>query len=179
MTNVKFEAVVGDITDQTVDAIVNAANTSLLGGGGVDGAIHRVGGPEILAACQELRATSLPLGLRTGSAVATTAGLLRASSVIHAVGPVYSKTENRSGLLAGAYIDALRVAGELGVRTIAFPAISAGAFGWPLENAAEIAVSAVRAAAHQVPTLRLVRFVLMSPRARLAFTTALDEAARV
>src|SRR5690625_4211187 len=134
----------GDITAQRVDAIVNAANSSLLGGGGVDGAIHRAGGPDILAACKELRASSYKDGLPTGDAVATTAGDLPTRWVIHTVGPVYAKSEDRSHLLASAYRRSLEVAATLGVESVAFPAISAGVYGWPLDDAARIAVETVR-----------------------------------
>jgi len=129
----------GDITDADVDAVVNAANSSLLGGGGVDGAIHRRGGPDILAACRELRATRLPDGLPAGQAVATTAGRLPARWVIHTVGPVYSTREDRSAVLASCYRESLRVADELGAATVAFPAVSTGIFGWPMHDAARIA----------------------------------------
>src|SRR5512133_3771386 len=118
--------VTGDITEQEVDAIVNAANSSLLGGGGVDGAIHRKGGPEILAECRDLRATDFRDGLPTGQAVATTAGRLPARWVIHTVGPVYAASEDRSAVLASCYAESLRVADELGAKTVAFPAVSAG-----------------------------------------------------
>src|SRR6476661_8551270 len=141
----KIIFVQGDITDQAVDAIVNAANSSLLGGGGVDGAIHRRGGPEILADCRRLRASHYGKGLPTGQAVATTAGELDAGWVIHTVGPVHSKTEDRSELLASCYRESLRVADELGARTVAFPAVSAGIYGWPMDDAARIAVETVRA----------------------------------
>src|SRR5260221_13598128 len=114
----------GDITTIPADAIVNAANSSLLGGGGVDGAIHRKGGPEILDACRELRASHYGRGLPTGQAVATTAGRLPARWVIHTVGPVWSASEDRSDLLASCYRESLRVADELGACTVAFPAIS-------------------------------------------------------
>ncbi len=157
----------GDITEQECDAVVNAANSSLLGGGGVDGAIHRRGGPEILAACRELRRTSLPDGLPTGRAVATTAGRLPARWVIHTVGPVYSRSEDRSELLASAYRESLRVADDLAARTIAFPAISAGIYGWPLQDAARIAVGTVGAAETAVAE---VIFVLRDDRAYRAFT---------
>src|SRR5918994_1413001 len=116
----------GDITEQEVDAVVNAANSSLLGGGGVDGAIHRRGGPEILAECRRLRAERYPDGLPTGRAVATTAGRLPARWVIHTVGPVHSASEDRSGLLASCHTESLRAADELGAGTVAFPAISTG-----------------------------------------------------
>ncbi len=134
----------GDITRQTADAIVNAANSSLLGGGGVDGAIHRRGGPAILEDCRKLRASHYGKGLATGQAVATTAGELDARWVIHTVGPVYSREEDRSAQLASCYRESLRVADELGARTVAFPAVSAGIFGWPMDDAARIAVETVR-----------------------------------
>lgn len=159
----------GDITEQQVDAIVNAANSSLLGGGGVDGAIHRKGGPEILAACRALRAAHLGQGLATGAAVATTAGRLPAHWVVHTVGPVYSHTEDRSALLASCYRESLRVADESGARTVAFPAISAGAYGWPMEDAARIAVETVNATPSMVEE---VRFVLFEARAYIAFEKA-------
>ncbi|WP_416977526.1 O-acetyl-ADP-ribose deacetylase [Streptomyces sp. T028] len=156
----------GDITDQSVDAIVNAANSSLLGGGGVDGAIHRRGGPAVLADCRRLRASQYGKGLPTGQAVATTAGDLDARWVIHTVGPVYSASEDRSALLASCYRESLRVADELGARTVAFPAVSAGIYGWPLDDAARIAVETVRAADTSVEE---VRFVLFDERAYAAF----------
>jgi O-acetyl-ADP-ribose deacetylase len=156
----------GDITRQTADAIVNAANSSLLGGGGVDGAIHRRGGPAILEECRELRASQYGKGLRTGRAVATTAGELDARWVIHTVGPVHSGTEDRSDLLASCYRESLRVADELGARTVAFPAVSTGVYRWPMEDAARIAVETVRAARSSVEE---VRFVLFDERAYQAF----------
>ncbi|KAA6213091.1 O-acetyl-ADP-ribose deacetylase [Streptomyces albofaciens JCM 4342] len=158
--------VAGDITEQRVDAVVNAANSSLLGGGGVDGAIHRRGGPEILAECRALRASHYGKGLPTGQAVATTAGRLPARWVIHTVGPVWAESEDRSDLLASCYRESLRVADELGARTVAFPAISAGIYRWPLDDAARIAVGAVRAARTAVEE---VRFVLFDARAYEAF----------
>ncbi|MEV6168579.1 O-acetyl-ADP-ribose deacetylase [Streptomyces sp. NPDC051954] len=157
----------GDITRQTADAIVNAANSSLLGGGGVDGAIHRRGGPAILEECRELRASQYGKGLPTGRAVATTAGELDARWVIHTVGPVHSGTEDRSDLLASCYRESLRVADELGARTVAFPAVSTGVYHWPMEDAARIAVQTVRAAQSSVEE---VRFVLFDERAYQAFT---------
>ncbi|MEU3292815.1 O-acetyl-ADP-ribose deacetylase [Streptomyces longwoodensis] len=156
----------GDITRQSVDAIVNAANSSLLGGGGVDGAIHRRGGPDILAECRRLRASRYGRGLPTGRAVATTAGNLDARWVIHTVGPVWSDTEDRSGLLASCYRESLRVADELGARTVAFPAISTGVYGWPLDDGARIAVGTVRATDTAVEE---IRFVLFDQRAHDAF----------
>lgn len=160
----------GDITTMRVDAIVNAANNSLLGGGGVDGAIHRAGGPAILAACRRLRETELPQGLPTGEAVATTAGNLPAKHVIHTVGPVWDPNEDRSNLLASAYRNSLRVADELGAATVAFPAISAGAYGWPLADAARIAIRTVR----EVDPAADVTFVLFSHQTLDAFRAALE-----
>ncbi len=148
----------GDITNVRADAIVNAANSSLLGGGGVDGAIHSAGGPEILAACRELRATSLPDGLATGDAVATTAGQLYANWVIHTVGPVYSEDEDRADLLLSAYMRSLAVADSLGVKTIAFPLISAGAYGWPRREAVELAIEAILAAPTRTDEVLLVAY---------------------
>ncbi|HEX8092544.1 O-acetyl-ADP-ribose deacetylase [Jatrophihabitans sp.] len=142
----RLELVLGDITEQHVDAVVNAANSSLLGGSGVDGAIHRRGGPEILRACRALRAGAYPNGLPAGQAVATTAGLLPAGWVIHTVGPVYSEREDRSQVLRSCYRESLRVAAELGARSIAFPLISAGAYRWPVRNAIELALAELRSA---------------------------------
>ena len=142
----RLELVLGDITDQRVAAIVNAANSSLLGGAGVDGAIHRRGGPEILAACPALRAGDYPNGLPAGQAVATPAGQLAAAWVIHTVGPVHSEAEDRSELLRSCYSESLRVAAGLGARSIAFPLISAGAYRWPVESALELAIDELRSA---------------------------------
>ena len=168
----RLELVSGDITTQHVDAVVNAANSSLLGGGGVDGAIHAAGGPQILAACRELRATTLPDGLPTGRAVATTAGRLPARWVIHTVGPVYGRDRAAEELLASAYRESLRVADELGAATVAFPSISTGAYGYPLHEAAPIAVRTVREAGSGVG---LVRFVLFGRAAYDAFELAAAE----
>ncbi|QEV21189.1 O-acetyl-ADP-ribose deacetylase [Streptomyces alboniger] len=182
---VSITLVQGDLTRQRVDALVNAANSSLLGGGGVDGAIHRRGGPEILADCRRLRAslpqalnsvrageTPIGKGLPTGRAVATVAGKLDAGHVIHTVGPVWSATEDRSELLASCHREALRVAAELGARTVAFPAISTGVYRWPLDDAARVAVRTVREAAD--PALfDEVRFVLFDRAAYDAFAEAL------
>ena len=164
MTTIRL--VQGDITRESADAIVNAANSSLLGGGGVDGAIHRRGGPAILDACRKLRASRYGKGLRTGQAVATTAGELDARWVIHTVGPVFSAQEDRSDLLASCYRESLRVADELGARTVAFPAISTGVYRYPLEDAARIAVDTVRSTETEVEE---VRFVLFDERAYEAF----------
>lgn len=154
----RITAVRGDITEQQVDAVVNAANSSLLGGGGVDGAIHERGGPEILAACRALRAGHLGGGLPTGQAVATTAGALPARWVIHTVGPVHTQSEDRSALLRSCYTESLRVADELGAGTVAFPLVSAGAYGWPLADAVTQALTALRNADTRVAEARLVLF---------------------
>lgn len=159
----------GDLTEQDVDAVVNAANSSLLGGGGVDGAIHRCGGPEIVAECRRLRAERYPDGLPTGQAVATTAGRLPARWVIHTVGPVYDEAVDRSELLASCHRESLRVADEVGASTVAFPAISCGVYGYPLSLAAPVAMAAVRAAPSRVVE---VRFVLFSADAVAAFEAA-------
>jgi O-acetyl-ADP-ribose deacetylase (regulator of RNase III) len=161
----------GDLTDQEVDAVVNAANRSLLGGGGVDGAIHRRGGPDILAECRRIRAEHYPDGLPTGAAVATTAGRLPARWVIHTVGPVYSASEDRSHLLASCHTESLRVADELEARTVAFPAISTGAYGYPLDLAAPVAVGATRTAHTKVEE---IRFVLFDEPAYEAYERALS-----
>lgn len=154
----------GDITDQQVDVVVNAANSSLLGGGGVDGAIHRRGGPDILADCRRLRASHYGKGLPTGRAVATTAGRLPARWVVHTVGPVFLAEDRaeRAGLLASCYRESLRVAVELGARSVAFPAISAGIYGWPLDDAARIALTTVadEVAGGGAGEVAEVRFVL-------------------
>jgi O-acetyl-ADP-ribose deacetylase (regulator of RNase III) len=135
---------VGDITKESVDAIVNAANGTLLGGGGVDGAIHRAGGREILDACKEIRRVSHPDGLPTGEAVITTAGKLPAKYVIHTVGPVYGRGgAERAELLAACYRNSLALAITQGLATIAFPAISTGIYGYPQNEAARVASSAI------------------------------------
>lgn len=159
----------GDITQQRVDAVVNAANSSLMGGGGVDGAIHRAGGSAILADCKRVRSEQYPDGLPTGEAVATDAGGLPARWVIHTVGPVYAKGEDRSALLASCYRSSLRVADEVGARTVAFPAVSTGVYGWPVDDAARIAVDALRAATTEVSE---ARFVLFSAEDYSAFERA-------
>lgn len=162
----------GDITGQRVDAIANAANSTLMGGGGVDGAIHRKGGPTILQECRQLRESQFPDGLPTGQAVATTAGNLPARWVIHTVGPVHSASKDRSELLASCYRETLRVADHLGADSIAFPAISAGVYGWPADSAAEIALETVRAAESAIGD---IRFVLLDPVVLAAFQRVADE----
>lgn len=171
----RIELVTGDITAERVDAIVNAANSSLLGGGGVDGAIHRAGGPTILEECRALRATALPDGLPTGEAVATGAGRLAARWVIHTVGPVWPgpgpEEEARRRLLAAAYRNSLGVAHGLGAASVAFPAISAGIYGWPADDAALVALAATTEAVEAPP---LVRFVLFSARMHDEFRRAAE-----
>ena len=154
----RIELVQGDITEQAVDAIVNAANSSLLGGGGVDGAIHRKGGPVILEECRELRATRYPDGLHAGEAVGTTAGSLPATWVIHTVGPVYDPERDQAATLRSCYTRSLEIADELGAAIVAFPLVSAGAYGWPLENAVAQALAALRGAETRVEEARLVLF---------------------
>ena len=163
----KITLVQGDITEQDVDAIVNAANHTLMGGGGVDGAIHRRGGSEILAECKKLRESRFPDGLPTGEAVATTAGRLKARWVIHTVGPTYAASKDKSQLLADCFHNSLRIADELGAATVAFPAISTGVYRWPLDDAARIALVTVRASETLVND---VRFVLFDQNAYEAFT---------
>lgn len=164
----------GDITATPADAVVNAANSKLLGGGGVDGAIHRRGGPEILAECRALRDGRLRDGLPAGQAVETTAGRLPARWVIHTVGPVWAKTIDKSDTLASCYRESLRVAARIGAKTVAFPAISAGVYGWPMDDAARIAVQTCAAMEDEVGgTAEEVLFVPYGPAAEEAFRTAL------
>jgi O-acetyl-ADP-ribose deacetylase (regulator of RNase III) len=167
--------VVGDITEQHVDAIVNAANSSLMGGGGVDGAIHRRGGPAILQECKRIRAETWPDGLPTGKAVVTTAGDLPAHWVIHTVGPTYSPSQDRSPLLASCIRESLRCADEVGAATVAFPAISTGVYRYPLDQAAVVAVGAAREAETSVQE---IRFVLFDDAALQAFSRALETSAQ-
>lgn len=154
----RIELVEGDITEQHVDAIVNAANSSLMGGGGVDGAIHGRGGPAILQECRGLRESRFPQGLPTGHAAATTAGRLPARWVIHTVGPIHQPGVDQAPLLQGCYASSLAVADELGATSVAFPLISAGIFGWPLDDAVMQALTALREARTTVVEARLVLF---------------------
>jgi O-acetyl-ADP-ribose deacetylase (regulator of RNase III) len=151
---------VGDITREDADAIVNAANSSLLGGGGVDGAIHRNGGPNILKECKEIRKTQYPDGLPTGQAVITTGGKLKAKYVIHTVGPVYGRGgEDKKELLASCYRSSLDLAKEKGLATVAFPAISTGVYGYPHEEAARVSSRAIETFLGGDSSIREVRLV--------------------
>ena len=155
---------VGDITKENVDAVVNAANGTSMGGGGVDGAIHRAGGPEIKKECEEIRRTQYPDGLPTGEAVITTAGKMPAKRVIHTVGPVYSRSgRSKAELLASCYRNSLRLAVENGLRTIAFPAISTGIYGYPLDEAAKVSSQAIENFLSSNLSLQEVRLVFFSP----------------
>ena len=165
----RIELVQGDITHQDTDAIVNAANPTLLGGGGVDGAIHRAGGPQILAECRKIG------DCPTGEARITSGGHLRARHVIHAVGPVYHGRGKDAELLADAYRNSLALASQHGLKSIAFPAISTGAYGYPMREAASIALSTVKAYLEQHREIEVIRFVLFGERAFRVFETALKQ----
>ena len=150
----ELTVVQGDITAQDVDAVVNAANRAMRGGGGVDGAIHRAGGPAVLQDCM----FRFPDGLRTGQAGWTTAGHMQARWVIHVVGPNYAAGERDRSLLTSCYANALQVADELGARTVAFPLVSAGVYGWPLEDAVDAALETLRSTPTDVEEARMVAF---------------------
>jgi O-acetyl-ADP-ribose deacetylase (regulator of RNase III) len=167
-----LRAVRGDITEADVDVIVNAANPGLLGGGGVDGAIHRAAGPAVLAECRAVAAQLPDRRLPRGQAVATTAGRLPARWVVHTAGPIWSASRDHSAVLRSCYSESLRVADGLGARSVAFPAISAGVYGWPIEDAARQAVAGVRAV--PVDHVQEVRFVLFSDEALAAFEAVLN-----
>jgi O-acetyl-ADP-ribose deacetylase (regulator of RNase III) len=160
----RVRVLTGDITGQKVDAIVNAANSGLMGGAGVDGAIHRAGGATILEECREIRRTRLPDGLPTGEAVITNGGLLAARFVIHTVGPIYGRHNGREAeLLAACYRNSLQLASEHEVTSIAFPAISTGAYGYPREEAAKVASRAITDFLKQESSVMEVRLVFFSP----------------
>jgi|SRR5271157_1269089 len=165
----------GDITDMETDAIVNAANSSLLGGGGVDGAIHGRGGPQILEECKNLRATEWPKGLPTGEAAITTGGHLKAKNVIHTVGPVWhGGSQNEHELLAEAR-SSLKLAVAKGLKTIAFPSISTGAYGYPIEQASRVAFEAVKEFLEKEDGLSTVTFVLFTKNDFAIYTEVAKE----
>ena len=174
----RIEVVEGDITQQDVDAVVNAANSSLMGGGGVDGAIHRAAGSSLARECRELRRTSLPDGLPVGQAVVTGAGRMPARWVIHTVGPNRHAGQTDPDLLASCFRTSLVAAAGVGARSVAFPAVSAGIYGWDAAEVARVAVAAVRwveaAGQHVGPSgeVELVRFVLFGPDTYEAFVSA-------
>jgi O-acetyl-ADP-ribose deacetylase (regulator of RNase III) len=173
-----LELLIGDITDQETDAIVNAANSSLLGGGGVDGAIHRAAGPALLAECRKVRDQrgSLP----PGQAVITGAGKLKVKYVIHTVGPVWNGgTINEPQILESCYCNAMHEASKHGCLSVAFPSISTGAFGYPVDPAAKIALRAVTGLLHGPGSVKQVRFVLFDPATHRAYTQAAGELSRV
>ncbi len=170
-----IEAVRGDLTTEHVDVIVNAANSSLLGGGGVDGAIHAAAGPALLRECRELRRTSLPAGLGVGDAVATGAGDLPCRWVVHTVGPNRRAGQTDPALLASCFARSLAVAREVGARTVAFPAVSAGVYGWDVGEVARVAVHTVQAECAAEDGIDLVRFVLFSDTSLAAFQAALAD----
>lgn len=168
----RLKLIRGDITEERTDAIVNAANSLLRGGGGVDGAIHRAGGPDIMAGCREIGSCA------TGSAVITTAGNLKARYVIHAVGPVYrGGGRGEDALLAGAYAASLRLATDHELESVSFPSISTGAYGYPIEEASRIALKTVIDYLRSVKGIELVRFVLFSDDDLEAYQAALKEIA--
>lgn len=168
----KIELVQGDITQQEFEAIGNAANSKLTGGGGVDGAIHRAGGPELMA---ELK-TKYPQGCPTGQAVLTGGGRLKARYVLHAVGPVYSGKPKDAELLASAYQASLALCSQHGIKTVALPSLSTGAYRYPVDEAAPVAIRTVTAYLAEHPEIRLVRFVLFDPQTFAAYQRALAEA---
>ncbi|HET6694532.1 MAG TPA: O-acetyl-ADP-ribose deacetylase [Pedococcus sp.] len=169
----RLEAVLGDITREHVDAIVNAANSGLLGGGGVDGAIHAAAGPSLLAECRRLRETTHRGGLAVGDAVATGAGDLAARWVIHTVGPNRHRGQTDPALLTACFTSSLRVAREIGATSVAFPAVSAGIYGWDSSEVARIAVAAVREDTSHEGGIELVRFVLFGSSVLADFDAAL------
>jgi O-acetyl-ADP-ribose deacetylase (regulator of RNase III) len=178
MADMKVQIVKGDITKQQVDAIVNAANSSLLGGGGVDGAIHRAAGPGLHAACQQLRATKLPHGLPVGQAVATQGYDLPAKWIIHTVGPNAHRGQTDPKLLESCFANSLDLARQMTIQTIAFPAISSGAYGWSGPEVARCAFNVVRAIDPADPPVQEIRFVLFSDDLLADFQTEQDSQQR-
>jgi O-acetyl-ADP-ribose deacetylase (regulator of RNase III) len=168
----RVELIRGDITSQDVGAVVNAANSGLAGGGGVDGAIHRAGGPDILAECRQIirRIGRLP----TGQAVITTAGRMPARHVIHTVGPIHSGKPEDPELLAACFTESLKLADAHGLESVAFPAISCGVYGYPLDAAAAVSLKAVADYCRGQSAVRIVRFVLFDPAAHDAFAAAAE-----
>ena len=173
----KLRLVKGDITEMNTDAIVNAANSSLMGGGGVDGAIHRKGGPKILKECIQIRRTSYPEGLPTGKAIITSGGNLAAKNVIHAVGPVWHGGNNdEPDLLAQVYTNSMSIVVVSGLKSVAFPSIGTGAYGYPIEEASRIAIKTVRQFLENEDRLDEVVFVLFSEKDLSVYRLALAEA---
>ena len=161
----RVRVLVGDLTQQKVDAVVNAANSTLLGGGGVDGAIHNAGGPAILEACREIRRSTFPKGLPTGESVITTGGNLPAKYVIHTVGPIFGRNpEQQKEQLAACYTNSLSLAVKNSLVTVAFPSISTGAFGYPKPEAAAVSSSAIKSFILQNPSILEVRLVFFLQR---------------
>ena len=172
----RITLILGDITEQETDAIVNAANPGLMGGGGVDGAIHRKGGAEILKECKFIRQTLYPEGLATGKAVATSGGNLKAKKVIHTVGPIWGGGNNREPeLLAEAYKNSLALALKMGVKTISFPSISTGAYGYPVEKASRVAIKTVEGFLEKNTGIEEVRFILHNLHDLQTYEDALKE----
>jgi len=172
----KVRLVMGDITEMTTDAIVNAANSSLMGGGGVDGAIHRKGGPKILAECRKIRENEWPEGLPAGKAVLTTGGKLKSRFVIHTVGPIWQGgTWQEPEVLASAYENSLRTAVAKRLRSVAFPSISTGAYGYPVADASRVALRTVKAFLEKEDSLDEVVFVLFSDRDLKTYEAAAAE----
>jgi O-acetyl-ADP-ribose deacetylase (regulator of RNase III) len=177
--NAKVQLLKGDITQMETDAIVNAANSTLMGGGGVDGAIHLKGGPQILAECRKIRQTTYPKGLPTGQAVITSGGNLKAKKVIHTVGPVWNGgTHGEPELLKQAYTNSLRLAVTNGLTTVAFPSISTGAYGYPVEQASRIALKAVKEFLEKADGLAEVVLVLFSESDLTVYRHAASETFR-
>ncbi len=166
----------GDITDQDADAVVNAANSTLMGGGGVDGAIHRKGGPKILEECRRIRREEWPEGLPTGKAVVTTGGALKARRVIHTVGPVWAGGgTGEPEALADCYVNSLRTAVDHGLRSVAFPSISTGAYGFPVPEASRIALGTVKGFVEREGRPATVTFVLFSEGDFRTYVRAMEE----